>query len=202
MIAFCRTCLEQDLSIFQVMTGEDRQQAEPSINRLMRKLVGLHWVFLQPWYQGENSCGQWPKQDTDMQLKNRFAPLLQDPDSLKKCSSPSTRERYETKSYSKRSQPTIGPQTLIVCDRAVWGAMRFCSEKNTKAKFYQRHGVWFLKENHEGALDVNNQRYWNRILLISWAKCDAWMLWCIWVDLCQQYEGMSVSADCWCWTDG
>lgn len=163
-----------------------------------------------------------PTQDTDIQLENRFAPLLQDSDSLKESSSTSTRERYETKSYSKRLQKerTTGPQTLIVGDGAVNEIKCFCSEKNTKVLFSKWHGIWYLKENYENCcwasdseichhthrspmLWSNNQRYWNKILLICWTKFDVWMLRCIWADLCQQYnKEMRDLAGWWCLTGG
>lgn len=72
-------------------------------------------------------------QDTGIPLENGFAPLSQNPDSLKEGSSSSSRDRYEAKSNAKRLQKELitGPQTQIVGAGAVNGVKSFCS-KNTK----------------------------------------------------------------------
>ncbi|KAK0132302.1 hypothetical protein N1851_032898 [Merluccius polli] len=72
--------------------------------RTLHLLSGLHCRHtggsLQPQYQGENSRGNVaktkskskPTKDTGILLENRFAPILQDPDSPKERSSSSTGE--------------------------------------------------------------------------------------------------------------
>ncbi|KAK0144166.1 STAGA complex 65 subunit gamma [Merluccius polli] len=108
-------------------------------------------------------------------LQNRFAPLLQDPDSPKERSSSSTGERYEAKSYTKRLQKelTTGPQTLIVGDGAVNKTKHFFS-KNTKVLCFTNDMVSNISEKileitaehptvkslviHTGALDVVKQK--------------------------------------------
>ena len=121
-------------------------------------LSGLHCRHtggsLQPQYQGENSRGMWlnkskskPTKDTGILLENRFAPLLQDPDSPKERSSSSTGERYEAKSYTKRLQKelTTGPQTLIVGDGAANKTKYFFS-KNTKVLCFTNDMVSDISE--------------------------------------------------------
>ncbi|KAK0155249.1 hypothetical protein N1851_002412 [Merluccius polli] len=149
-------------------------------------LSGLHCRHtggsLQPQYQGENSRGMWLKQKvranrpkTGILLENKFAPLLQDPDSPKERSSSSTGERCEAKSYTKRLQKelTTGPQTLIVGDGAVNKTKHFFS-KNTKVLCFTNDMVSDISEKileitaehptvksvviHTGALDVVKQQ--------------------------------------------
>ncbi|KAK0137897.1 Protein Dok-7 [Merluccius polli] len=107
--------------------------------------------------------------------KNRFASLLQDPDSPKERSSSSTGERYEAKSYTKRLQKelTTGPQTLIVGDGAVNKTKHFFG-KNTKVLCFTNDMVSDISQKileitaehptvkslviHTGALDVVKQQ--------------------------------------------
>ncbi|KAK0148179.1 Plexin-A1 [Merluccius polli] len=117
----------------------------------------------------------WKRLNTLAHYQNRFAPLLQDPDSPKERSSSSTGERYEAKSYTKRLQKdlTTGPQTLIVSDGAVNKTKHFFS-KNTKVLCFTNDMVSDISEKileitaehptvkslviHTGALDVVKQQ--------------------------------------------
>ncbi|KAK0156136.1 hypothetical protein N1851_000584 [Merluccius polli] len=129
----------------------------------------------QPWNVAKTKRKSKPTKDTGILLENRFAPLLQDPDSPKERSSSSTRERYEAKSYTKRLQKelTTGPQTLIVGDGAVNKTKHFFS-KNTKVLCFTNDMVSDISEKileitaehptvkslviHTGALDVVKQQ--------------------------------------------
>ncbi|KAK0141269.1 hypothetical protein N1851_021711 [Merluccius polli] len=129
----------------------------------------------QPWNVAKTKSKSKPTKDTGILLENRFAPLLQDPDSPKERSSSSTGERYEAKSYTKRLQKelTTGPQTLIVGDGAVNKTKQFFS-KNTKVLCFTNDMVSDISEKileitaehptvkslviHTGALDVVKQQ--------------------------------------------
>ncbi|KAK0150773.1 hypothetical protein N1851_008116 [Merluccius polli] len=129
----------------------------------------------QPWNVAKTKSKSKPTKDTWILLENRFAPLLQDPDSPKERSSSSTGERYEAKSYTKRLQKelTTGPQTLIVGDGAVNKTKHFFS-KNTKVLCFTNDMVSDISEKileitaehptvkslviHTGALDVVKQQ--------------------------------------------
>ncbi|KAK0138892.1 hypothetical protein N1851_024565 [Merluccius polli] len=129
----------------------------------------------QPWNVAKTKSKSKPTKDTGILLENRFAPLLQDPDSPKERSSSSTGERYEAKSYTKRLQKelTTGPQTLIVGDRAVNKTKHFFS-KNTKVLCFTNDMVSDISEKileitaehptvkslviHTGVLDVVKQQ--------------------------------------------
>ncbi|KAK0155797.1 hypothetical protein N1851_001700 [Merluccius polli] len=129
----------------------------------------------QPWNVAKTKSKSKPTKDTGILLENRFAPLLQDPDSPKERSSSSTGERYEAKSYTKRLQKelTTGPQTLIVGDGAVNKTKHFFS-KNTKVLCFTNVMVSDISEKileitaehptvkslviHTGALDVVKQQ--------------------------------------------
>ncbi|KAK0143092.1 hypothetical protein N1851_018792 [Merluccius polli] len=129
----------------------------------------------QPWNVAKTKSKSKPTKDTGILLENRFAPLLQDPDSPKERSSSSTGERYEAKSYTKRLQKelTTGPQTLIVGDGAVNKTKHFFS-KNTKVLCFANDMVSDISEKileitaehptvkslviHTGALDVVKQQ--------------------------------------------
>ncbi|KAK0150571.1 hypothetical protein N1851_008323 [Merluccius polli] len=129
----------------------------------------------QPWNVAKTKRKSKPTKDTGILLENRFAPLLQDPDSPKERSSSSTGERYEAKSYTKRLQKelTTGPQTLIVGDGAVNKTKHFFS-KNTKVLCFTNDMVSDISEKileitaehptvksliiHTGALDVVKQQ--------------------------------------------
>ncbi|KAK0151649.1 hypothetical protein N1851_007049 [Merluccius polli] len=129
----------------------------------------------QSWNVAKTKSKSNPTKDTGILLENRFAPLLQDPDSPKERSSSSTGERYEAKSYTKRLQKelTTGPQTLIVGDRAVNKTKHFFS-KNTKVLCFTNDMVSDISEKileitaehptvkslviHTGALDVVKQQ--------------------------------------------
>ncbi|KAK0142424.1 hypothetical protein N1851_019869 [Merluccius polli] len=129
----------------------------------------------QPWNVAKTKSKSSPTKDTGILLENRFAPLLQDPDSPKERSSSSTGERYEAKSYTKRLQKelTTGPQTLIVGDGAVNKTKPFFS-KNTKVLCFTNDMVSDISEKileitaehptvkslviHTGALDVVKQQ--------------------------------------------
>ncbi|KAK0144576.1 hypothetical protein N1851_017029 [Merluccius polli] len=129
----------------------------------------------QPWNVAKTKSKSKPTKDTGILLENRFAPLLQDPDSPKERSSSSTGERYEAKSYTKRLQKelTTGPQTLIVGDGAVNKTKHFFS-KNTKVLCFTNDMVSDISEKileitaehptvkslviHTGALDVVKQQ--------------------------------------------
>ncbi|KAK0155338.1 hypothetical protein N1851_002348 [Merluccius polli] len=132
----------------------------------------------QPWNVAKTKRKSKPTKDTGILLENRFAPLLQDPDSPKERSSTrssSTGERYEAKSYTKRLQKelTTGPQTLIVGDGAVNKTKHFFS-KNTKVLCFTNDMVSDISEKileitaerltvkslviHTGALDVVKQQ--------------------------------------------
>ena len=58
------------------------------------------------------------------------------------------KERYETKSKSKRPQKELmtGPQTLIVGDVAVKEVNSFCSKKNTKVLCFTNDMVSDISE--------------------------------------------------------
>ncbi|KAK0151164.1 hypothetical protein N1851_007738 [Merluccius polli] len=129
----------------------------------------------QLWNVAKTKSKSKPTKDTGILLENRFAPLLQDPDSPKERSSSSTGERYEAKSYSKRLQKelTTGPQTLIVGDGAVNKTKHFFS-KNTKVLCFTNDMVSDISQKileitaehptvksliiHTGALDVVKQQ--------------------------------------------
>ncbi|KAK0150005.1 hypothetical protein N1851_009239 [Merluccius polli] len=129
----------------------------------------------QPWNVAKTKSKSKPTKYTGILLENRFAPLLQDPDSPKERSSSSTGERYEAKSYTKRLQKelTTGPQTLIVGDGAVNKTKHFFS-KNTKVLCFTNDMVSDISEKileitaehptvksvviHTGALDVVKQQ--------------------------------------------
>ncbi|KAK0155365.1 hypothetical protein N1851_002269 [Merluccius polli] len=129
----------------------------------------------QPWNVAKTKSKSKPTKDTWILLENRFAPLLQDPDSPKERSSSSTGERYEDKSYTKRLQKelTTGPQTLIVGDGAVNKTKHFFS-KNTKVLCFTNDMVSDISEKileitaehptvksliiHTGALDIVKQQ--------------------------------------------
>ncbi|KAK0131399.1 hypothetical protein N1851_033892 [Merluccius polli] len=129
----------------------------------------------QPWNVAKTKSKSKPTKDTGILLENRFAPLLQDPDSPKERSSSSTGERYEAKSYTKRLQKelTTGPQTLIVGDGAVNKTKHFFS-KNTKVLCFTNDMVSDISQKileitaehptvkslviHTGALDVVKQQ--------------------------------------------
>ncbi|KAK0143284.1 hypothetical protein N1851_018600 [Merluccius polli] len=129
----------------------------------------------QPWNVAKTKSKSKPTKDTGILLENRFAPLLQDPDSPKERSSSSTGERYEAKSYTKRLQKelTTGPQTLIVGDGAVNKTKHFFS-KNTKVLCFTNDMVSDISEKileitaehprvkslviHTGVLDVVKQQ--------------------------------------------
>ncbi|KAK0151822.1 hypothetical protein N1851_006803 [Merluccius polli] len=129
----------------------------------------------QPWNVAKTKSKSKPTKDTGILLENRFAPLLQDPDSPKERSSSSTGERYEAKSYTKRLQKelTTGPQTLIVGDGAVNKTKHFFG-KNTKVLCFTNDMVSDISEKileitaehptvkslviHTGALDVVKQQ--------------------------------------------
>ncbi|KAK0136943.1 hypothetical protein N1851_026876 [Merluccius polli] len=129
----------------------------------------------QLWNVAKTKSKSKPTKDTGILLENRFAPLLQDPDSPKERSSSSTGERYEAKSYTKRLQKelTTGPQTLIVGDGAVNKTKHFFS-KNTKVLCFTNDMVSDISEKileitaehltvkslviHTGALDVVKQQ--------------------------------------------
>ncbi|KAK0132573.1 hypothetical protein N1851_032540 [Merluccius polli] len=122
----------------------------------------------QPWNVAKTKSKSKPTKDTGILLENRFAPLLQDPDSPKERSSSSTGERYEAKSYTKRLQKelTTGPQTLIVGDGTF--------SKNIKVLCFTNDMVSDISEKileitvehptveslviHTGALDVVKQQ--------------------------------------------
>ncbi|KAK0145664.1 hypothetical protein N1851_015445 [Merluccius polli] len=101
----------------------------------------------QPWNVAKTKSKSKPTKDTGILLENRFAPLLQDPDSAKERSSSSTGERYEAKSYTKRLQKelTTGPQTLTVGDGAVNKTKHFFS-KNTKVLCFTNDMVSDISE--------------------------------------------------------
>ncbi|KAK0150007.1 hypothetical protein N1851_009241 [Merluccius polli] len=125
----------------------------------------------QPWNVAKTKSKSKPTKNTGILLENRFAPLLQDPDSP----SSSTRERYEAKSYTKRLQKelTTGPQMLIVGDGAVNKTNHFFS-KNTKVLCFTNDMVSDISEKileitaehptvkslviHTGALHVVKQQ--------------------------------------------
>ncbi|KAK0148551.1 hypothetical protein N1851_011108 [Merluccius polli] len=129
----------------------------------------------QPWNVAKTKSKSKPTKDMGILLENRFAPLLQDPDSPKERSSSSTGERYEAKSYTKRLQKelTTGPQTLIVGDGAVNKTKHFFS-KNTKVLCFTNDMVSDISQKileitaehptvkslviHTGALDVVKQQ--------------------------------------------
>ena len=129
----------------------------------------------QPWNVAKTKSKSKPTKDTGILLENRFAPLLQDPDSPKETSSSSTGKRYEAKSYTKRLQKelTTGPQTLIVGDGAVNKTKHFFS-KNTKVLCFTNDMVSDISEKileitvehptvkslviHTGAIDVVKQQ--------------------------------------------
>ncbi|KAK0136906.1 hypothetical protein N1851_026928 [Merluccius polli] len=129
----------------------------------------------QPWNVAKTKSKSKPTKDTGILLENRFAPLLQDPDSPKERSSSSTGERYEAKSYTKRLQKelTTGPQTLIVGDGAVNKTKHFFG-KNTKVLCFTNDMVSDISQKileitaehptvkslviHTGALDVVKQQ--------------------------------------------
>ncbi|KAK0133055.1 hypothetical protein N1851_031570 [Merluccius polli] len=129
----------------------------------------------QPWNVAKTKSKSKPTKDKGILLENRFAPLLQDPDSPKERSSSSTGERYEAKSYTKRLQKelTTGPQTLIVGDGAVNKTKHFFS-KNTKVLCFTNDMVSDISQKileitaehptvkslviHTGALDVVKQQ--------------------------------------------
>ncbi|KAK0137852.1 hypothetical protein N1851_025934 [Merluccius polli] len=158
----------------------------------------------QPWNVAKTKSKSKPTKDTGILLENRFAPLLQDPDSPKERSSSSTGERYEAKSYTKRLQKelTTGPQTLIVGDGAVNKTKHFFS-KNTKVLCFTNDMVSDISEKileitaehptvksliiHTGALDVVKQqsevlkRDFNdllnkvRCLNTEWTSTNSWL---------------------------
>ncbi|KAK0134097.1 hypothetical protein N1851_030343 [Merluccius polli] len=101
----------------------------------------------QPWNVAKTKSKSKPTKDTGILLENRFAQLLQDPDSPKERSSSSTGERYEAKSYTKRLQKelTTGPQALIVGDGAVNKTKHFFS-KNTKVLCFTNDMVSNISE--------------------------------------------------------
>ncbi|KAK0142200.1 hypothetical protein N1851_020137 [Merluccius polli] len=129
----------------------------------------------QPWNVAKTKSKSKPTKDKGILLENRFAPLLQDPDSPKERSSSSTGERYEAKSYTKRLQKelTTGPQTLIVGDGAVNKTKHFLG-KNTKVLCFTNDMVSDISQKileitaehptvkslviHTGALDVVKQQ--------------------------------------------
>ncbi|KAK0146587.1 hypothetical protein N1851_014093 [Merluccius polli] len=129
----------------------------------------------QPWNVAKTKSKSKPTKDKGILLENRFAPLLQDPDSPKERSSSSTGERYEAKSYTKRLQKelTTGPQTLIVGDGAVNKTKHFFG-KNTKVLCFTNDMVSDISQKileitaehptvkslviHTGALDVVKQQ--------------------------------------------
>ena len=99
----------------------------------------------QPWNVAKTKSKSKPTKDTGILLENRFAPLLQDPDSPKETSSSSTGKRYEAKSYTKRLQkeqkPTVPKrliQTLIVGDYTLKNVR---SSTNTKVLIYPNDTV-------------------------------------------------------------
>lgn len=131
----------------------------------------------QPWTVATTRTNKSkPTQNTGIQLENRFSPLLEDSDSLKKSSYSHTRQRYEPTSHHKmlRKELTTGPQTLIVGDGAVNEIKHFCSKKNTKVLCFTNDMVSDISKKilnivveypsvksvviHTGALDVVKQQ--------------------------------------------
>ncbi|KAK0151592.1 hypothetical protein N1851_007105 [Merluccius polli] len=143
--------------------------------KILRLEVNMEEGLFNPSTKEKTKSKSKPTKDTGILLENRFAPLLQDPDSPKERSSSSTGERYEAKSYTKRLQKelTTGPQTLIVGDGAVNKTKHFFS-KNTKVLCFTNDMVSDISEKileitaehptvkslviHTGALDVVKQQ--------------------------------------------
>ena len=121
----------------------------------------------QPWTTVKTKSKSVPTQITKIQLENRFAPLYQD-----RASSPSmNKERYETKSKSKRSQKELmtGPQTLIVGDVAVKEVNSFCSKKNTNVLCFTNDMVSDISEK---ILDIVAEHPTAKSLILHTGACD------------------------------
>lgn len=169
----------------------------------------------KPWTKAPTKAKSKLSQDTGILLENGFAPLSQNPDSLKEGSSSSSRDRSETKSNAKRLQKelTTGPQTLIVGAGAVNGVESFCS-KNTKVLCFNNDMVSDVSKKilnidaehptakafiiHTGALEVVKQQsevlkqdftdLINKVRCLTTIRCFSVDLYCQFVKEMRDYS--------------
>uniref|UniRef100_A0A3Q3FN22 Uncharacterized protein n=1 Tax=Labrus bergylta TaxID=56723 RepID=A0A3Q3FN22_9LABR len=102
---------------------------------------------IQPWAAAKGKVRNKPPPQINVELQNRYSPLLQSPGSSSGFLSSDTRVRTENISKSKRLQGKLKPglETLIVGDFAVKDVQRMCG-KNTEVLCFPRDMISDLAE--------------------------------------------------------